>query len=50
MPITPTVTDVSKNVVIFLITLQHFLAGTFAGTVSAAVLYPLDLIKVRYQV
>ena len=29
---------------------KHFVAGTTAGLVSTVVLYPLDLIKVRYQV
>ena len=29
---------------------RHFVAGTTAGLVSTALLYPLDLIKVRYQV
>lgn len=29
---------------------QHLLAGTVAGSVTTLALYPLDLIKVRYQV
>lgn len=29
---------------------KHFVAGTTAGLVSTVLLYPLDLIKVRYQV
>lgn len=28
---------------------NHFFAGTMAGLVSTAVLYPLDLVKTRYQ-
>lgn len=31
-------------------TKQHFLAGTTAGLVTSAVLHPVDLVKVRYQV
>eukprot|EP00603_Paraphysomonas_imperforata_P002152 CAMPEP_0114425246 /NCGR_PEP_ID=MMETSP0103-20121206/7132_1 /TAXON_ID=37642 ORGANISM="Paraphysomonas imperforata, Strain PA2" /NCGR_SAMPLE_ID=MMETSP0103 /ASSEMBLY_ACC=CAM_ASM_000201 /LENGTH=283 /DNA_ID=CAMNT_0001594067 /DNA_START=113 /DNA_END=966 /DNA_ORIENTATION=- len=31
-------------------TKQHFIAGTSAGIVTAALLYPIDLVKVRYQV
>ena len=29
---------------------QHLVAGTVAGGVSTAALYPLDLVKTRYQV
>lgn len=29
---------------------QHFFAGLSAGTITAASLYPIDLVKVRYQV
>ncbi len=29
---------------------EHFVAGTFAGLVSTFALFPLDTIKVRYQV
>jgi solute carrier family 25 (mitochondrial folate transporter), member 32 len=29
---------------------EHFIAGTLAGLVSTAILFPLDTIKVRYQV
>ena len=37
----------TSNHIIFV---QHLFAGTVAGTVSTIALYPLDLIKVRYQV
>ncbi len=29
---------------------EHFVAGTLAGLVSTVALFPLDTIKVRYQV
>jgi hypothetical protein len=29
---------------------QHFIAGTSAGVLSSAILHPIDVVKVRYQV
>lgn len=43
-------THVARFTYMDLLPLQHFYAGTTAGLVSATLLYPIDLVKVRYQV